>query len=316
MMRFDRALLGGALALSLVAPSAFSQDYIDLEAERARDAQYPDTSTSPSDPYGNRVPGSYPATSYGVNSAPAAPAGTPTSLASPQPVPVAGPESGGNLGALLMQVQQLQREVMTLNGQLEEQAHELRMLKEQSLERYLDLDRRLGAMAGGGTAGAAVAGAATGAAASTVPAASTGTSRPTSGAANVAEQPGEGEAYRAAYALVRSQQFDQAVSAFQQFLRDYPDGRYAPNAHYWLGELYLVITPQDLEASRQAFSLLLSQYPDNSKVPDALFKLGKVQFLKGNRDRSREYLDRLIRDYGSTNSPAVGLARDFLAENF
>ena len=37
-----------------------------------------------------------------------------------------------------------------------------------------------------------------------------------------AEQAGEGEAYRAAYALVRGQQFDQAVRAFKQFLQDYP----------------------------------------------------------------------------------------------
>ena len=130
------------------------------------------------------------------------------------------------------------------------------------------------------------------------------------------ELPGEAEAYKSAYALVRAQKFDQAVDAFQQFLRNYPDGKYAPNAHYWLGELYLVIQPPDLEASRQSFTLLLSQYPDNPKAPDAMYKLGKVQFLKGNREKAREYLDRVIREYGNTNSSAVKLARDFLAENY
>jgi TolA-binding protein len=83
-----------------------------------------------------------------------------------------------------------------------------------------------------------------------------------------------------------------------------------------LGELYLVIQPRDLESSRQSFTLLLSQYPDNSKAPDALFKLGKVQFEKGNREKAREYLDRVISEYGSTNSSAVKLARDFIAENY
>jgi tol-pal system protein YbgF len=130
----------------------------------------------------------------------------------------------------------------------------------------------------------------------------------------VAEQPGEGEAYRAAYALVRGQQFDQAVEAFHQFLRNYPDGRYAPNAHYWLGELYLVVQPQDLEASRQAFTLLVTQYPDNAKVPDALYKLGKVHFLKGSREKAREYLDGVARGY--PDSSAANLARDFVAENY
>ena len=61
---------------------------------------------------------------------------------------------------------------------------------------------------------------------------------------------------------------------------------------------------------------MLSQYPDNSKAPDALYKLGKVQFLKGNREKAREYLDRVISEYGSSNSSAVKLARDFIAENY
>ena len=130
------------------------------------------------------------------------------------------------------------------------------------------------------------------------------------------ELPGEADAYRASYSLVRSQRFDDAVAAFRQFLADFPSGKYAPNAHYWLGELYLVIANPDLESSRREFILLIDQYPDNSKVPDALYKLGKVYFEKGNREKSREYLDRVIREYGDGNSSAVKLARDFLSQNF
>ena len=130
------------------------------------------------------------------------------------------------------------------------------------------------------------------------------------------EQPGEANAYGAAYALVQGRKFDQAIPAFQQFLQRYPDGEYAANAHYWLGELYLVKQPPDLEASRQSFALLLSQYPDNSKAPDALYKLGKVQFLKGNREKAREYLDQVIKLYGGTNNASVKLAKDFIAQNY
>ena len=64
-------------------------------------------------------------------------------------LPAAGccqPGQGGqNLGNLFYQIQQLQQEVMRLNGKVEEQAHELRNLKEQSLQRYVDLDKRLSA---------------------------------------------------------------------------------------------------------------------------------------------------------------------------
>ena len=271
-----------------------------MEAERAAQAAR-DTTAPPADPYGVKPAQAYPATSYGLNTAPPVPGAAGA-------VPAG---QGANMGMLLLQLQQLQQEVMRLNGRVEEQANELRKLREQSLERYVDLDKRLGAIAGGGAAVAATAGAVSGAPAEArpvvVPQAGEGDSR-------VAEQPGEGEAYRAAYALVRGQQFDQAVTAFRQFLQNYPAGKYAPNAHYWLGELYLVVQPPDLESSRQSFMLLLTQYPDNSKVPDAMYKLGKVHFLKGNRDRAREFLDRVIREHG--DSSAAKLAREFIAENY
>ena len=74
------------------------------------------------------------------------------------------------------------------------------------------------------------------------------------------------------------------------------------------------LTGNRLANFTQNFKLLLDQYPENAKVPDALYKLGKVHFLKGNRERSREYLDQVIRQY--SGHPAAQLSRDFLDENF
>lgn len=275
-----------------------AQQYVDVEAERAAAAS--NTSAPPVDPYGAKPATAYPATSYGVNSAPVAAISQPS-------VPDASQTQGQNLGNLLYQVQQLQQEVMILNGKVEEQGFELRKMKEQNLERYLDLDKRVG-----GQAGNLVDSKAEAPASGTV----TALTSPGSSYNSVPEQAGEGDAYRAAYALVRGQQFEAAVAAFKAFLGNYPAGKYAPNAHYWLGELYLVSKPADIEAARQSFMLLLSQYPDNPKIPDALYKLGKVHFMKGNREKSREYLDRVVRDYATSNSSAVKLAQDFINENF
>lgn len=312
MHYISKALVVGGLVI-LTSPlciMAQAQDYVDVEAERAA-AAASGISSPPAqpqaDPYGAQPARAYPATSYGLNNAPAGSAvATPATAA-----PAGGQATGQNLGNLFYQIQLLRQEVMQLNGKVEEQAHELRKLKEQSLERYVDLDRRLSGAAGGASSTSANTGSAGGSSSTvvTAPVAAGGQSR-------TAEQPGEGDAYRAAYALVRGQKFDQAVQGFEQFLQDYPGGKYAPNAHYWLGELYLVIEPPNLESSRQSFTLLLSQYPNNNKAPDALYKLGKVQFMKGNREKAREYLDRVISEYGSTNSSAVKLARDFIAENY
>lgn len=323
MVNMSKLLVACGLVVVIgpLSLQALAQDYVDVEAERSgRTTSSEPASTAPSttdpyarpsepypapastDPYSVQPSQSYPATSYGLNNAPAGAAVTAPSSTAPANVAT----GGQNMGTLYIQMQQLQQEVMRLNGIVEEQANEVRKLKSQSLERYVDLDKRLSAI---GAGAAATAGSGGSAAATPGPSVSAGSS-------GASELPGEGDAYRGAYSLVRGQQFDKAVDAFQQFLRNYPDGKYAANAHYWLGELYLVIDPPDLEASRQAFTLLLNQYPDNPKAPDAMYKLGKVQFLKGNREKSKEYLERVISKYGNTNSSAVKLARDFLAENF
>jgi tol-pal system protein YbgF len=215
------------------------------------------------------------------------------------------PITGTDSGSLMLRVQQLEADVRRLNGLLEEVTQALRLLEAQSLERYVDLDRRL---ASGAAAENDEGAGSTDVAPSPVP-----VDTPAAGRA-VDAQEGEEGAYRAAYELVREREFDDAVAAFAAFLADFPFGRYAPNAHYWLGELYLVLDPPDPELARQNFKLLLDQYPADPKVPDALYKLGRVQFIKGNRQRSKEYLDEVIREYPS--HAAAQLARQFLLENF
>jgi tol-pal system protein YbgF len=309
-MQIVSKVLAASGLVILTGPLCFmaqAQGYVDVEAERAAAAAAgSDASNAAADPYGVQPAKAYPATSYGVSSgAAAAPATSSTAPVAPLP------SSSQNLGSLFLQLQQLQQEVMHLNGKVEEQAHELRTLKEQSLQRYVDVDKRLGGGSGQPVASSGASGSSQTVSVAPRPAVPVA---PVSSSA--VEQPGEADAYRAAYALVQGRQFSLAANAFQQFQRDYPDGKYAANAYYWLGELYLVMDPPDLEASRQAFAMLISQYPDNSKAADALYKLGKVQYAKGNREKAKEYLDLVIRQYQTSNPAVAKLAGDFIAENY
>lgn len=47
-------------------------------------------------------------------------------------------------GELFMQLQQMQDELARLRGTLEEQQNQIQQLKQESLERYQDLDRQIG----------------------------------------------------------------------------------------------------------------------------------------------------------------------------
>ncbi len=280
--------------LAVGPPVLHAQDYIDIEAERRAQEGQGVTQPQPSQSYPESESRYGPDSESGYG----APSGQPVP---PSSGAVDSGQSAGSAGELFYQLQLLQQEVMDLRGKVEEQEYQIRQLREQSLERYLDLDQRLK------SGGAATAG--------TAPAAA-GAGTPGTGPATVQELAGESDAYRAAYSLVRSQQFGDAVAAFRQFLVDFPGGKYAANAHYWLGELYLVQVPPDDESARREFNRLLEQYPENGKIPDALYKLGKIYYDRGNRDRAREYLDRVINEFGDSGSSAVKLARDFISQNY
>jgi tol-pal system protein YbgF len=300
------ALFAGFLLLT-VALITSAQDYVDVEAERrAEEAAQNGAVVTPVAPVATAPAAS---TYSGIRPY----SGMTTVAQEPADVTVSR-VTGDDSGSMVLRVQQLETDVRRLNGQLEEALEALRLLEAQTLERYVDIDRRLAAGNGAGksTGSPAEAGSLGGALSETDGSQAMAQSSSTSPAVDA--EAGEEAAYRAAYELVRLKRFDEAVAAFEGFLAEFPFGRYAPNAHYWMGELYLVITPPDPELARQNFKLLLDQYPADAKVPDALYKLGRVQFIKGNRQRSREYLDEVIREYPS--HAAAQLARQFLLENF
>ena len=322
-LRFKPVVSAG-FSILLAAGSA-AQDFIDVEAERQASRQATSqptplvvdptpaasSATSAGAPASNgySVPGIRP---YSGQTTTATPVDTSSSV-TPQPRAISTTAEASNVGALVVQVQQLAEEVRRLNGVVEEQTAQLQRLKEQSLERYVDIDRRLADIGrGSASAGPIASGGSPGMASSGV--GSSGVSATVGDAGATPAQPGEEAAYQAAYDYVKSRNFPRAVEAFKGFLSDFPFGRFAPNAHYWLGELYLVIDPPDPELARQSFKLLLDQYPSNPKVPDALYKLGKVHFLKGNRERAKGYLDQVIKSH--PGHPAAQLAQDFLQDNF
>ncbi len=213
----------------------------------------------------------------------------------PQPVP-----AGEGQGELFFQLQMLQQEVMELRGLVEQQGHVLRELRQQSLDRYIELDRRLGGEPARGGQGAAL------------PPLEPEGAAPISGRGQ--SQEGEHDAYKEAYARVRAQDFPAAVDAFKDFLERYPNGQFAANAHYWLGELYLVLTPPQVDDAIAAFQLLLDQYPRNNKVPDALYKLGRAWHSQGDNGRALQALDQVIDNHrGST---AARLARQYRDQHF
>lgn len=114
----------------------------------------------------------------------------------------------------------------------------------------------------------------------------------------------EQNAYQAAYKLMAGKQYTAAVKGFNNFLTKYPNSSFAPNAHYWLGELYLAEGQPD-NASQQYRAVVSNQ--NAAKRPDAMVKLGTILLAYGDSAHAKELFTNVIKQYPGT--PAANQAK-------
>lgn len=197
---------------------------------------------------------------------------------------------------LYFQLQMLQQEVQELRGLVEQQSFELKQLKQQRLDDYLDLDRRLSQLSQVSTDGAAPSSA-----------------LPVSGSPEQGPAPtgssgmDELTSYRSAIDLVlKKRDFDAGATALQGYLDQYPEGHYAANAQYWLGQIYY--QQEDLERAGKWFRMMIEQFPQHQKAPEAKLKLAKVLHASGDIAQAKTLLDEVV----ASDSSVSSLAREFL----
>jgi tol-pal system protein YbgF len=220
-----------------------------------------------------------------------------------QPPPSASVGSGTTASSMFQQLQQVQDDVAELRGIVEQQTHQIEKLQAEQKEQYLDIDRRLSALRGQGEAAGG---------GPTTPSSGGGpTGGPQTSGPPMSGGP-EQDAYTAAYNSAKANRYDEAIAAFNQQLVMYPNGKFAGNAYYWLGELYLKLPQPALEKSRQSFAQVVNQYKDNAHVSEAMFKLGVVYDRLGDRAKSMEYLNRVQSQFPGT--PGAKLAQTYAAE--
>jgi len=113
--------------------------------------------------------------------------------------------------------------------------------------------------------------------------------------------------YTGAYRDYMSGKLDIAMSEFSDFVKYYPSTAFAPNAQYYIGDLYL--RKKDYDNAIQAFDAVLEQYSDNSKTAPAHLKKGEALLAQGHRDAAaREFRDIITR-YADSDAPTVSRAR-------
>jgi tol-pal system protein YbgF len=221
---------------------------------------------------------------------------------------------------LVLQIQQLQDEVRTLRGALEDQTMELEKLSDRQRDQYLDLDQRITELRSSSpgpmiTTGAAATTGQRNADAQTAPAiredvpdvrpalntpsSVTGIATPDTQARELASSPeAEKASYDLAFQSLKDLKYADAAEQFLDFLERYPGSDYADNAQYWLGESYYVTRNYDI--ALEAFQVLLSDYPDSPKVADGLLKIGYTHYELKQWDQARAALTQVQEQYPGT----------------
>jgi len=236
-----------------------------------------------------------------------------------------------NLNWELMQKnQQLENDVRTLRGQLEEQANDIEQLKKDLANRYTDLDQRLELLHQKVDPDSATQEDSSNTTTDSTTSTNTSApqSQPTDGNKVVAapptpttseQQPSapvtnaqpvtaaqnqsnplelEKAAYTVALDAYKQGGAKKAIAPMQNFIKNHPNSIYTGNAYFWLAEFHLATDPVNYNEAKKNYNIVASQYPNSSKAPRALYQLYSIaKDVDKNTVSANQYKNKLLTQY-------------------
>jgi tol-pal system protein YbgF len=179
-------------------------------------------------------------------------------------------------------VDSLTNDIRALRGQIEQLQHAQENARTQQRDLYADLDKRLQAVEARSVAAPAVTG-------------------------NAAPADDDASSYKRAFDLLKGGKYDEATTAFTQFVAAYPQSALLDNAYYWLGEARYV--GKDFTGALRSFKTVIEKFPDSRKLADAWLKIGYCQYELKNWKESRDALKRVTQLAPGTSSSKLAEQR-------
>lgn len=191
------------------------------------------------------------------------------------------------------QLEQLQTEVDSLRGVTELHTHKLAQVLERQRELYQELDRRVSQALKP---------------ASRIPEALADPNTGITPAQNYSSDLTENEAYdRALNMVLTDKRYLEAITAFQDFNKKYPNSISAANAHYWLGQL--LFNKGDLALAKREFNTVVQQHQESNKRQDALLKLAMVAQKQNKLSDAIKLYSQVIEEYPDSTSAQLAKPR-------
>ncbi|WP_336170225.1 YbgF trimerization domain-containing protein [Acinetobacter sp. 161(2023)] len=227
-----------------------------------------------------------------------------------------------NLNWELMQKnQQLESDIRTLRGQLEEQSNDIEQLKKDLSNRYTDLDQRLELLnqkvdpesapsdnpAKSDTPATAnteasrvdnkvVDATPTSSPSTTLPPQPDASQPPSQNQSNPVEL--EKAAYTVALDAYKQGGAKKAIAPMQNFIKNHPNSVYTGNAYFWLAEFNLATDPVNYNEAKKNYNVVATRYPNSSKAPRALYQLYSIaKDVDKNTASANQYKTKILSQY-------------------
>jgi tol-pal system protein YbgF len=110
-----------------------------------------------------------------------------------------------------------------------------------------------------------------------------------------------------AMAIVRAGDFPGAASAFNNFLRRYPQSGFGDSSRFWLGNA--LYGKRELKEAITMFRTFISSAPDHARVPEALLAIANSQSESKDTKGARVTLGELLKKYPQSEAAQAGKER-------
>ena len=200
---------------------------------------------------------------------------------------------------LQSRIDALNTEIRNLRGQNEETTHGLQDAEKRQKDFYVDLDTRLRHFES--------AEAATKEAAAKEAAATKAPVTPVS--VDPSDPVPEDRAFEVGYGLFKAGSYANAVKAFHDFIKKFPDSVRVTNANFWLGNAQLAM--KDYENALATYQGLLKDFPETPESADVLYGVARCQRGLKRPISARKTLKQLVAKYPA--SEAAAKAKKLLA---
>jgi tol-pal system protein YbgF len=181
---------------------------------------------------------------------------------------------------LQIQMEALNTEVRKIRGQNEEFTHNLQDAEKRQKDFYIDLDTRLRRIEAGANA-----------------------NTPDRSAANreaSSDTVGESRAFDAAYAFYKAENYQNAATAFRDFLKNYPQSVHEANVLYWMGNAYFL--QKDCKSSVNSYQALIAKYQDHPRVQEAMLNIADCQVNLNSKAAAKKTLKQLISQFPGSDA--------------